>query len=62
MTRAKVAAWRPSRCCWPCRLAAALAAAEFRLAEAGHTPIYETPAFVATAVRDLLTRHPWRTP
>lgn len=43
-------------------LAAGLPDAEFRLAEAGHTPIYETPAFVAAAVRDLLTRHPWRTP
>jgi pimeloyl-ACP methyl ester carboxylesterase len=43
-------------------LAAALPNAEFRLAEAGHTPVYETPDFVAAAVRDLLTRHPWRTP
>ena len=43
-------------------LAAALPHAEFRLAEAGHTPVYETPAFVAAAVRDLLRHHPWRTP
>lgn len=37
-------------------LAGALPGAEFRLAEAGHTPVYETPDFVATAVRDLLAR------
>ena len=37
-------------------LAAALPDAEFRLAEAGHTPVYETPAFVAAAVRDLISR------
>jgi pimeloyl-ACP methyl ester carboxylesterase len=37
-------------------LAAALPDAEFRLAEAGHTPIYETPALVAAAVRDLIRR------
>ena len=43
-------------------LAAALPGAEFRLADAGHTPVYETPAFVAAAVRDLLRHHPWRTP
>jgi 3-oxoadipate enol-lactonase len=37
-------------------LAAALPGAEFRLADAGHTPVYETPEFVATAVRDLVAR------
>jgi 3-oxoadipate enol-lactonase len=37
-------------------LAAALPGAEFRLADAGHTPVYETPAFVAAAVRDLVAR------
>jgi pimeloyl-ACP methyl ester carboxylesterase len=37
-------------------LAAALPGAEFRLADAGHTPIYETPGVVAAAVRDLVTR------
>jgi 3-oxoadipate enol-lactonase len=35
-------------------LAGALPNAEFRLAEAGHTPVYETPEFVAAAVRDLI--------
>jgi 3-oxoadipate enol-lactonase len=37
-------------------LAAGLPEAEFRLAEAGHTPVYETPGLVAAAVRDLLGR------
>jgi pimeloyl-ACP methyl ester carboxylesterase len=37
-------------------LAAALPDAEFRLADAGHTPVYEAPAFVAAAVLDLLAR------
>jgi pimeloyl-ACP methyl ester carboxylesterase len=37
-------------------LACALPEAEFRLAEAGHTPVYETPGFVAAAVRDLVAR------
>ena len=37
-------------------LAAGLPDAEFRLAEAGHTPVYETPGLVAAAVRDLLGR------
>ena len=35
-------------------LAQALPRAEFRLAEAGHTPVYETPELVAAAVRDLI--------
>jgi 3-oxoadipate enol-lactonase len=39
-----------------CELAAALPGAEFRLADAGHTPVYETPEFVAAAVRDLAAR------
>jgi pimeloyl-ACP methyl ester carboxylesterase len=37
-------------------LARALPDAEFRLAEAGHTPVYETPEVVAAAVRDVLAR------
>ncbi|MBV9795430.1 MAG: alpha/beta fold hydrolase [Actinobacteria bacterium] len=37
-------------------LAVALPDAEFRLADAGHTPVYETPELVAGAVRDLLAR------
>jgi pimeloyl-ACP methyl ester carboxylesterase len=37
-------------------LAAGLPDAEFRLADAGHTPVYETPDVVAAAVRDLLGR------
>ena len=37
-------------------LARALPHAEFRLADAGHTPVYETPAAVAAAVRDLLRK------
>jgi 3-oxoadipate enol-lactonase len=37
-------------------LAAGLPSAEFRLADAGHTPVYETPELVAIAVRDLLAR------
>jgi pimeloyl-ACP methyl ester carboxylesterase len=37
-------------------LAAQLPDAEFRLVDAGHTPVYETPAAVAAAVRDLLAR------
>jgi pimeloyl-ACP methyl ester carboxylesterase len=37
-------------------LAEQLPNAEFRLVDAGHTPVYETPAAVAAAVRDLLTR------
>ncbi|MGD0556140.1 MAG: alpha/beta hydrolase [Streptosporangiaceae bacterium] len=37
-------------------LAAALPDAEFRLAESGHTPVYETPALVADAIRDVLRR------
>lgn len=39
-------------------LAKALPHAEFRLAEAGHTPVYESPAAVAAAVRDLLRTDP----
>ena len=35
-------------------LAAALPNAEFRLVDAGHTPVYETPDAVAAAVRDVL--------
>jgi pimeloyl-ACP methyl ester carboxylesterase len=35
-------------------LTAALPQAEFRLADAGHTPVYETPELVAAAVRDLV--------
>jgi 3-oxoadipate enol-lactonase len=37
-------------------LAQSLPNAEFRLAEAGHTPVYETPDTVAAAVRDVLSR------
>jgi 3-oxoadipate enol-lactonase len=37
-------------------LAAALPNAEFRLVETGHTPLYEDPAAVASAVRDVLAR------
>jgi pimeloyl-ACP methyl ester carboxylesterase len=38
-------------------LTASLPDAEFRLvAEAGHTPVYETPEVVAAAVRDVLAR------
>lgn len=37
-------------------LAAALPDAEFRLAESGHTPVYETPDLVADAIRDMLRR------
>ncbi len=35
-------------------LAATLPRAEFRLVESGHTPVYETPATVAAAVRAVL--------
>jgi 3-oxoadipate enol-lactonase len=35
-------------------LAEALPNAEFRLVDAGHTPVYETPDAVAAAVRDVL--------
>jgi pimeloyl-ACP methyl ester carboxylesterase len=35
-------------------LSAALPNAEFRVLDAGHTPVYETPGDVADAVRDLL--------
>jgi 3-oxoadipate enol-lactonase len=37
-------------------LAAGLPDAEFRLAESGHTPVYETPDLVADAIRDMLRR------
>ncbi len=37
-------------------LAGALPNAEFRLVETGHTPLYEAPAVVAAAVRDVLAR------
>ena len=37
-------------------LAAALPDAEFRLVETGHTPLYEDPAAVAAALRDVLAR------
>jgi 3-oxoadipate enol-lactonase len=37
-------------------LARSLPDAEFRLAESGHTPVYETPDTVAAAVRALITR------
>jgi pimeloyl-ACP methyl ester carboxylesterase len=37
-------------------LARSLPNAEFRLVEAGHTPVYETPSAVADAVRALLAR------
>jgi 3-oxoadipate enol-lactonase len=37
-------------------LAAALPNAEFRLVETGHTPVYEAPAAVAAAVRDVVKR------
>jgi 3-oxoadipate enol-lactonase len=37
-------------------LARSLPDAEFRLAESGHTPVYETPGTVADAVRALITR------
>jgi 3-oxoadipate enol-lactonase len=37
-------------------LARSLPNAEFRLVEAGHTPVYETPSAVADAVRVLLAR------
>ena len=37
-------------------LADALPNAEFRLVDAGHTPVYETPDAVAAAVRDLSER------
>lgn len=37
-------------------LAQSLPDAEFRLADAGHTPVYETPEVVAAAVRDVLKR------
>ena len=37
-------------------LAAALPGAEFRLAESGHTPVYESPELVADALRDILRR------
>ena len=37
-------------------LARSLPNAEFRLVEAGHTPVYETPDAVAAAVRDMLAR------
>jgi 3-oxoadipate enol-lactonase len=37
-------------------LARSLPNAEFRLVETGHTPVYEAPAAVAAAVRDVLAR------
>jgi 3-oxoadipate enol-lactonase len=37
-------------------LASSLPDAEFRLVETGHSPVYEDPAAVAAAVRDLLAR------
>jgi 3-oxoadipate enol-lactonase len=37
-------------------LAGALPNAEFRLVETGHTPLYEAPAEVAAAIRDVLAR------
>jgi 3-oxoadipate enol-lactonase len=37
-------------------LARSLPQAEFRLVDAGHTPVYETPGTVAAAVCDLLRR------
>jgi pimeloyl-ACP methyl ester carboxylesterase len=37
-------------------LAESLPDAEFRLVDAGHTPVYETPGVVAAAVRDVLAR------
>ena len=37
-------------------LAAGLPNAEFRLAESGHTPVYETPDLVADAIRDVIAR------
>ncbi len=37
-------------------LAGALPDAEFRLVETGHTPLYEDPAAVAAAIRDVLAR------
>jgi pimeloyl-ACP methyl ester carboxylesterase len=38
------------------QLARSLPNAEFRLVETGHTPVYEAPAAVAAAVRDVLAR------
>jgi 3-oxoadipate enol-lactonase len=43
-------------------LADQLPDAEFRLVDAGHTPVYETPGAVAAAVRDLLARIQRRPP
>ncbi len=37
-------------------LAGSLPNAEFRLVETGHSPVYEAPAAVAAAVRDVLAR------
>ena len=37
-------------------LASSLPNAEFRLVETGHSPVYEAPATVAAAVRDVLAR------
>jgi 3-oxoadipate enol-lactonase len=37
-------------------LASSLPNAEFRLVETGHSPVYEAPAAVAAAVRDVLAR------
>ncbi|NMO92967.1 alpha/beta fold hydrolase [Actinomycetospora sp. TBRC 11914] len=37
-------------------LAALLPAASLHWADCGHTPVYEAPAVVATAVRDVLAR------
>jgi pimeloyl-ACP methyl ester carboxylesterase len=37
-------------------LAGALPNAEFRLVETGHTPLYEAPAAIAAAARDVLAR------
>ena len=38
------------------QLASSLPNAEFRLVETGHSPVYEAPAAVAAAVRDVLAR------
>ncbi len=39
-----------------CELARSLPDAEFRLADTGHTPVWEAPEVVAAAVRDVLAR------
>jgi len=39
-------------------LAGSLPNAEFRIVETGHTPLYEAPAAVAAAVRDVLVPRP----